>query len=353
MQDVVSVEEETEHSRRIMMLTAEMVKAHALASGADIVGIASMDRFDELPVQYNPQSIFPDAKSMIVLGFRLFRGVFRGVQEGTFYTAYNLMGYAGTKWVFQPIALWKFVKLIENDGFEAIPIPDNFPWSNIDSINADEQGQGFIDVSSSVYGKTDGTWSHPVAPGKAAPDVFFQLRLAAYCAGLGEIGYSGMFLTPEFGPRQMFAAVLTDAPLEADPIYEGKLCDNCKACVRECPGKAISETEMLEVRIAGRTLKWAKLDFDKCAVGFHGGGENADNPFMVSEADKEGFNQQPYTKSKGYKLGPVLWSGRGLGGMRGCQMACMAHLEEQGKLSNAFKLPFRMEDGGGQQGVNA
>ncbi len=327
------------------MLTSAMVKAHALSSGADIVGIASMDRFGELPPQVNPQSIFPEAKSMVVLGFRLFRGVFRGVQEQTFYTAYNLMGYAGTKWVFQPIALWKFVKQIEDAGFEAVPIPDNFPWSNIDALNPGEQGQGFIDVNPSQYGKTDGTWSRPPVPGRAAPDVFFQLRLAAYAAGLGEIGYSGMLLTPEFGPRQMFAAVITDAELAPDPIYEGKLCDRCMACVRECPGCAISQRETTRLRIAGRELECGKFDFDKCAVAFHGGGEKADNPWITSDKDRDGFNQQPYTKSRTYKIPPVLWSGRGLDGMRGCQMACMAHLEEQGKLKNVFKRPFRTEAG--------
>jgi epoxyqueuosine reductase QueG len=327
------------------MLTAAMVKAQALSSGADIVGIASMDRFSELPAQVNPQSIFPEAKSMVVLGFRLLRGVFRGIQEQTFYAAYNLMGYAGTKWVFQQIALWKFVKLIEDAGYDAVPIPDNFPWSNIDTLDANEQGQGFIDVNAAQYGKTDGNWSRPVAPGRAAPDVFFQLRLAAYAAGLGEIGYSGMLLTPEFGPRQMFAAVITDAPLEPDPIYAGSLCDRCMACVKECPGCAINGSATTRTRIAGRELEWGKFNFDKCAQGFHGGGEKADNPWMVSEKDREGFNQQPYSKARNYKLSPVLWSGRGLDGMRGCQMACMAHLEEQGKLKNVFKRPFRQDAG--------
>lgn len=325
------------------MLTSETVKKWALESGADIVGITSMDRFSELPVQYNPQSIFPEAKSMVVMGFRIFRGLFRGVKEGTFFTGLNLMGYAGTKWVFQPVALWKFVQKMESQGAECVPIPDNFPWSNIDDANGDEMGQGFIDVNANSYGQTDGNWSRPVAPGKAAPDVFFQLRLAAYCAGLGEVGYSGMFLTPEFGPRQMFAAVITDAELEPDPLFAGEICDNCMACVKECPGKAISDRETTKVRIAGQELEWAKLDFAKCSVAYHGGGENAHNPFNVSEKDEEGFNRQPYSKSKGYKLGPVLWSGRSLGGMRGCQMACMVHLEETGRIQNNYLTPFTME----------
>jgi ferredoxin len=319
------------------------VKAYAKECGADIVGITSMDRFEGLPAHMDPRQICPDAKSMIVMGFRILRGTLRGVEEGTFFTSYSIMGHAGTRWVFQPVTLWRFTKLLEDAGYESMPIPDNFPWCNIDKANPDELGQGFIDVNPSVYGKTDGTWSRPVAPDKPAPDVFFQLRLAAYCAGLGEIGYSGMLLTPEFGPRQMFAAVLTDAEFEPDPLHPGGLCDRCMACVKECPGKAISATETVKVRIAGRDLEWARLDFAKCSVSFHGG-DKAHNPFMVTPKDEEGFTRQPYTESKKYKLGPHFFTGRALEGMRGCQMACMRHLEGQGKLKNTFKMPFPKAD---------
>ena len=149
-----------------------------------------------------------------------------------------------------------------------------------------------------------------------------------------------MFLTPEFGRRQMFAAVITDAPLEPDPLFEGKLCDKCMICVKECPAHAISETEKVKISVAGKNLEWAKLDFKKCSVAFHGGIKEY-NPFMVSAEDEKGFTQQPYTKSMKYKLGPHLWYGRGIGGMRGCQIACMIHLEEQGKIKNSFKKPFR------------
>ena len=325
------------------MLTSADVKARAKECGADIVGIASMDRFEGLPKAMEPRSICPDAKSMVVLGFRIFRGTLRGIEEGTFFTSYNLMGVAGTRWVFQPVTLWRFTKVLEDAGYESMPIPDNFPWCNIDEVDPDELGQGFIDVNPSVYGKTNGTWSRPVSPDRPAPDVFFQLRIAAFCAGLGEIGYSGMFLTPEYGPRQMFAAVLTDADLEPDPLYDGTLCDRCMECVKQCPGKAISDTETVRVRVAGRELEWGKLDFAECSVAYHGGAE-AHNPFMVSEKDKEGFQKQPYPESKKYKLGPILWNGRALGGMRGCQMACIRHLEEQGKLTNTFKVPFPKKD---------
>ena len=50
------------------------------------------------------------------------------------------------------------------------------------------------------YGFMKPEYSRPVAPGKACPDVMVHLRLAGYLCGLGEIGWSKMLLTPEFGP---------------------------------------------------------------------------------------------------------------------------------------------------------
>jgi len=322
------------------MIKAKEVKEYAKKCGADLVGISSMDRFEGAPKQMDPRFIFPDAKSMIVLGFRIFRGVFRGIEEGTFFAPYSIMGYEGTRWIFQPVVLWNFTKSLENEGYEAVPVPNNFPWSNIDNLDPDHIGQDFIDVNPSRIGNIDGNWSRPVSPEKPAPDIFFQLKLAAFCAGLGEVGYSGMFLTPEFGPRQMFAAILTDAPLEPDPLFDGKLCDECMACVEECSAGAISRTEKTKITMAGRNLEWAKLDFKKCSVALHGGVKEH-NPFMVSMEDEKGFTQQPYTKSMRYKLKPHLCYGREIGGMRGCQIACMIHLEEQGKTKNSFKKPFR------------
>ena len=322
------------------MLTSEQVKEHAKHCGADLVGITSMDRFEGIPKQMDPRYIFPDAKSMIVMGFRIFRGVFRGIEEGTYFAALSIMGFEGMRWVFQPVSLWNFTKIIENAGYEAIPIPDNFPWSNIDKLEPDSIGQEFIGVNPSRIGNIDGNWSRPVSPEKPAPDIFFQLKIAAFCAGLGEIGYSGIFLTPEFGPRQMFSVVITDAPLKQDPLFGGGLCDNCLTCVDQCPARAISKTEKVKITVAGRNLEWAKLNFQKCSIAFHGGAREY-NPFMTTREDERKFTEQPYTAAMKYKLPPIYWYGRALGGMRGCQLACMIHLEEQGKLKNVFKKPFR------------
>ncbi len=312
------------------MLKAEEVKECAKECGADLVGIASMDRFEGAPKQMDPRYIFPDAKAMIVMGFRIFRGCLRGIEEGTFFVAYAGMGYAGINWVYQPMVLWNLCKMIEDEGYEAVPIPNNFPWTNTNSSGQDPEATGRLNER----------WSRPVSPDRPAPDVFIHMRIAAFCAGLGEIGYSKMFLSPEFGPRQRLAAVITDAPLEPDPLYEGpQLCDRCMLCAEDCTGEAISTTETVKVTVAGRKLEWGKIDYEKCSRYFCGASKEH-NPFMVTPEDEQGFTQ-PVGRSQRYKVGPVYVYGRALEGARGCIRACMVHLEEQGKIKNAFKHPFR------------
>ncbi|MCD4670919.1 MAG: hypothetical protein K8S14_10795, partial [Actinomycetia bacterium] len=65
-------------------------------------------------------------------------------------------------------------------------------------------------------------------------------RYAAVLAGLGQMGWSGCVITPEFGLRQRFVAIVTDVPLEPTPLYDGNpLCKKCFRCVDACPVKAV------------------------------------------------------------------------------------------------------------------
>ncbi|MFW5869045.1 MAG: (4Fe-4S)-binding protein, partial [Armatimonadota bacterium] len=189
------------------MLKAQDVKEYALQAGADLVGIAPMSRWEGAPKQMDARYICPDAKSMIALGFRIPRGTLRGVEEGTFYVSYASMGYAAINHVLQPMVLWRITAMLEDAGYETMPIANNFPWTNTDSSGQNPEKMGVPNPN----------FSMPVSPDKPAPDVFPHLRLAAYMAGLGEIGWSKMFLSPRFGPRQRIAILLTDAELEPDP----------------------------------------------------------------------------------------------------------------------------------------
>ena len=63
------------------MLTAQAVKDYAKSVGADIVGIADMNRYEGAPKHADCRYIAPDARTMIVMGFRIPRGTLRGIEE--------------------------------------------------------------------------------------------------------------------------------------------------------------------------------------------------------------------------------------------------------------------------------
>jgi epoxyqueuosine reductase len=65
-------------------------------------------------------------------------------------------------------------------------------------------------------------------------------------ANLGIMGRNGLILTPEFGPRQRWSIITTDADIpgnkERDFNELKDLCEKCGACVRECKGGSVFET---------------------------------------------------------------------------------------------------------------
>lgn len=61
-------------------------------------------------------------------------------------------------------------------------------------------------------------------------------------AGLGELGRMGLLMTREFGPRVRISKVFTDLPLVPDsPIEIGvqRFCEKCSLCAKHCPSHAI------------------------------------------------------------------------------------------------------------------
>ncbi len=68
----------------------------------------------------------------------------------------------------------------------------------------------------------------------------------ATAANLGIMGRNGLIISPEFGPRQRWSIITTDAEIpttkERDFSKLKDFCDKCGACVRECKGGAVLET---------------------------------------------------------------------------------------------------------------
>ncbi len=296
--------------------------------GADVVKIGSIDRWEGAPIQMDPRQIMPEAKSIIGMLFRVNRGSLRGIEEGTFFSNYPAMGYGGLNYIYMPMVVINLTKDIEDAGYEAIPYGHQSSWRAIGSDGTVRSG-----------------FSRPVAPGRAYPDVMVHLRIAAFLCGLGEIGYSKVFLSPQFGPRNRIGIVITDAPLEPDPIYEGpQLCDRCMACVRDCPAEAIPADRTVKARICGHDLEWADLNLAACGTRFSG--RLPTDEVLAEEDQYSPANGETYY-GRGfwtpfYKKPPNLYVvGEGICGGRGCIRACMIQMEARGVLENKFRDKFR------------
>ena len=173
------------------------LKTIAFESGADLVGIAPIARLAELPAKNNPLAVAPNAKAVVVLGKRVLRGSLRGVEEGTnFGSTYHTFGMQWLEEEFLSRTIQAVAEFLEDAGFEALPL------------------LGFRQAN-----------------GDFEPDPVAYAR----AAGLGDVGRHGLFLTPEFGHRQRFGFVVTNAELEPDSVREMNLCENCDACVKACP----------------------------------------------------------------------------------------------------------------------
>ncbi len=301
------------------------IKRYTKAEGADLVGIAPMSRFEGAPKQMDPRYIMPDAKSCIVVGFRVLRGSLRGIEEGTFFSNYSSMGYGAITYTFMPVTVNNLSRNIEDMGYEAIPMGHMSDWRAIDN-----------------EGKLRTGFSKPVEQGKPAPDIMVHLRLAGFAAGLGEIGWSKMLITPEFGPAVRLGIVLTELELEPDPIYDGpQLCNRCMACVKACPGGAIAGQKTVKVNIAGHELEWGEIDCKKCDLYFRGGkpvdssGEKGHYIFGKEE-------YKPNEISPFYQAPPKVYNaGKAICGAGGCTRSCIASLEKRDVLTKKFVNKFR------------
>ena len=335
----------TEKGGTDMALTSQMIKDKAKELGIDCIAIGNIERFSDAPKLMSPITYFPNAKSVIAIAMRIPRGTYRGIEEGTHWHNYTFYSYNKLNSLFRPKKSYELACFIEDHGYEAVPHYPAVPEGN-------------------------GVTREPVKEGGVPADVVASVRLIAAGTGLGEVGYSKVFLTKKFGPRVRLGLIFTDAVLEPDPIMEtGTLCIHCGACVRECPGNAVpslkEENKRIEVDFGEKKVWYGDVQMGRCTLSHHGF-NNECSPFHKKEFPNMAFDVRntDMTEEEAYilcySLANAKWGRKpGSGqvmeyydyilkhsgyfaicGARGCIRACMNALEKAGKIENTFKEPF-------------
>lgn len=334
-----------------MKLTSAEIKAYAKEIGLDDIGIASIDAYKDAPPLMNPKSYFPEAKSVIVTVQRIPRGTYRGIEEGTHWHNYTYYSYNRLNTIFRPLKTYEIACFLEDHGAEAVPCYPGVPERNPNRPSVRKDG--------------------------FPPDVVSSIRILGVGAGVGEMGWSKVFINPKYGPRVRLGSILTDIELEPDPIIKpGTLCIGCGKCAKECPGNAIppiSDDNKLEINVGDERIHWGDVHMGRCTLTHHGF-NNKISPFHKEAFPNMEFDvdNSDMTEEEAYRLCYPMATARwasdfytekgnsvisyynyvmnhvgyfAVCGARGCIRACMDVMEKTKRIENVFKNPFYKKQG--------
>lgn len=183
-----------------MCLGASDVKSLAYELGANLCGIASVDRFFESPPGYHPCDVLSECNSVIVVASAFPECSLN--QGSDIYTmARDLMA--------------------DKMDLLAVELASSLLRKGVSAVSVRSMGNTKQDAQ--------GRYRGPIS-----------LKHAAWLAGLGQFGKNTLLINEVFGNMLWMSAVLVDAKLEADPLATYEVCPaDCHACEIACPANAI------------------------------------------------------------------------------------------------------------------
>lgn len=181
-------------------MTASTLKSILISLGAELCGIAGIDRFGDAPKGFHPTDVMKDCKSVITFARRF------PVVEGTL-TDHNL-----------------YTKARDDITDRMDEIADTLcDVLSIHGINCTP-----ISTCDSVLDESCGRWRSKVS-----------IKHATQACGIGTIGRHSLVISPEFGCMMWLGCVLSDAEFESDSLKE-PICEKCNRCVEACPVGALN-----------------------------------------------------------------------------------------------------------------
>ncbi|MBN1781479.1 epoxyqueuosine reductase [bacterium] len=187
------------------------IKEIAFQLGADVCGIAGIDRFAKTPEGFHPADVFPQTESVIIFGKPFVRSVFKAKSNAPYTLVRNMLIQK-----IDEISL-RMAERIEEEGFDAVPIPSSEPYEFWDALK--RHGRGIL-----------------------------SMKHAAELAGLGHIGRNTLLINREYGNRLWLGAVLTGIALESDQPADTACPPDCRICLDACPMDALDGTTIDQKR---------------------------------------------------------------------------------------------------------
>jgi len=188
----------------------EVIRNFVLGLGVDDVGFASVDDYKS-PRSPALESLFPGARSMIVMAFRELSACESPSPQLAMNARLDLMEFTRS-------ACYRVARYVETQlGSSAVTVPVSYP---MDFAAPEKRGVGEV-----------------------------SLRHAAVAAGLGAFGLHNLVVHPKLGTRVIFTAVLTKLEITSDPPQEDNPCTGCRLCISACPAGALNvegKTDMLK-----------------------------------------------------------------------------------------------------------
>jgi epoxyqueuosine reductase QueG len=185
------------------MFDAKEIKSIIINRGADLCGIAPVERFGKAPKGFHPKDIYEKCKSVIVFANSLpIESV--NSQSCIPYTFVNKM-------ITEKVDKLTFdlCAYLEKSGINVVPIPSDDPYEYW--------------IEEDTYGRA-----------------ILSLRHAGYLAGLGVLGRNTLLINEKFGNMIQLGALLTDLKLTGDPMATYQICgETCSICLESCSVEAL------------------------------------------------------------------------------------------------------------------
>ncbi len=184
-------------------MKADEVKSIVLSLGADLCGIASVDRFSSAPKGFHPLDISPDCRSVLVFAKKLPSGSLFA-SSCIPYTYFNRLICEEVDRLTLALSL-----RLEALGILNVPIPSDDPSEFWEAKRSCARG-------------------------------ILSLRHAGYLAGLGVLGRNTLLVNDRLGNMIQLGALLLNEELDADPVADYQACpEGCHLCIQACPQDAL------------------------------------------------------------------------------------------------------------------